>query len=145
MEITINVVNQKLRLASNLRDYVSGSQNFVKFIFNIDNSWDGLYPFAQFIQGGTTYNLYLDSNNAVYMPPEIQPGECRLTLYGANNGVRATTEALLLTIDESMLVVDAHSTDITPTLYEQLIRKIDKLATIDEIATVNETRSYVGV
>lgn len=145
MEIYINVVNQKLRLATNLTAYVSGSQNFVKFIFNLDGAWDGLYPFAQFTQGNTTYNVYLDSESSVYMPPEIKAGECELTLYGANNGVKATTTTLLLTINENMLVIDASNMDITPTLYEQLVARVDQLATIDKIATVAETKSYVGV
>lgn len=145
MEIIINVVNQKLRLATNLTTYVSGSQNFVRFVFNLDESWDGLYPFAQFIQDSRTYNWYLDQDNAVYMPSDIQPGECRLVLYGTNNGVKAITDALLLTINDSMLVIDASSTGITPTLYEQLVSKVDSLATIDSIATVAETKSYFGI
>lgn len=145
MEITINVVNQKLRLATNLRDYVSGSQNFVRFIFNLSEDWDDLYPFTQFIQNGTTYNIYLDSENSVYMPPEIQPGECRLTLYGANNGIKATTDTLRLEIDQSMLVMDANSTEIPASLYEQLVNRVDQLATIDEIATVEETQQYFNI
>lgn len=141
MEININVVNQKLRLATNLREYVSGSQNFVKFVFNLDSSWNNLYPFAQFAQNDGSYNLYLDSDNSVYMPPEIEPGECRLTLYGANNGVRATTNTLILTIDENMLVVDAQSIDITPSLYEQLVSKVDQLTTVQQYESVADMKA----
>lgn len=128
MNIQINVINQKLRLATNLKNYVAGSQEFVQFTFNISEEWDELLPFAQFIQNGSTYNVYLDSNNSVYLPSEIQAGICEVTLYGNNGRVRATTNKLKLNIDENSIVVDANSIDITPTLYEQLIAKFNKLS-----------------
>lgn len=127
MNIQINVINQKLRLATNLKNYVAGSQEFVQFTFNISEEWDDLLPFAQFIQNGSTYNIYLDSNNSVYLPSEIQAGICELTLYGNNGRVIATTNKLKLNIAENNIVVDANSIDITPTLYEQLIAKFNKL------------------
>ena len=46
MNIQINVINQKLRLATNLKNYVAGSQEFVQFTFNISEEWDDLLPFA---------------------------------------------------------------------------------------------------
>lgn len=91
MNIQINVINQKLRLATNLKNYVTGSQEFVQFTFNISEEWDDLLPFAQFIQNGSTYNIYLDSSNSVYLPSEIQAGICEVTLYGNNGRVIATT------------------------------------------------------
>lgn len=133
MNIQINVINQKLRLATNLKNYVAGSQEFVQFTFNISEEWDDLLPFAQFIQNSSTYNIYLDSNNSVYLPSEIQAGICELTLYGNNGRVIATTNKLKLNIDENNIVVDANSIDITPTLYEQLIAKFNKLSRWQQI------------
>lgn len=133
MNIQINVINQKLRLATNLKNYVAGSQEFVQFTFNISEEWDDLLPFAQFIQNGSTYNIYLDSNNSVYLPSEIQAGICELTLYGNNGRVIATTNKLKLNIAENNIVVDANSIDITPTLYEQLIAKFNKLSRWQQI------------
>ena len=60
MELLVNVNNQKLRLATNLKSLVAGSQKFIKFTFNLSEEWDDLLPFAQFIQNGCTYNEYLD-------------------------------------------------------------------------------------
>lgn len=133
MNIQINVINQKLRLATNLKNYVAGSQEFVQFTFNISEEWDELLPFAQFIQNGSTYNVYLDSNNSVYLPSEIQAGICEVTLYGNNGRVIATTNKLKLNIDENNIVVDANSIDITPTLYEQLIAKFNTLSRWQQI------------
>ena len=40
MEIKINVTGQKMKVATNLKTYVSGSQRFVKFTFHFtDDSW----------------------------------------------------------------------------------------------------------
>lgn len=133
MNIQINVINQKLRLATNLKNYVAGSQEFVQFTFNILEEWDDLLPFAQFIQNGSTYNIYLDSSNSVYLPSEIQAGICEVTLYGNNGRVIATTNKLKLNIDENNIVVDANSIDITPTLYEQLIAKFNTFSRWQQI------------
>lgn len=125
MEIIINVIGQKLRLETNLKTYVAGSQSFVKFIFKLDESWSGLTTFAQFIQGNTGYNAVLTTidgdNNCAYLPPEIGPGECKVLLYGSGGNVRATTNYLSLTIDENVLIQNASSTEITQTLYDQFV------------------------
>ena len=124
MEILVNVVGQKLKIATNLKCFVSGSQQFVKFIFNMDSEWDNLTVFAQFKQNDVAYNQYLDNDNSVYLPSEISAGTCELILYGTGNDVRATTNYLTLTIDESVLVTDAQSTEITQSLYQQLVNNV---------------------
>ena len=68
MRVYIDVVGQKLKIAINKKDFVSGSQNFVKFAFSLDADWDELTVFAQFQQDSNTYNVYLDENNCVYLP-----------------------------------------------------------------------------
>lgn len=124
MEILVNVIGQKLKIATNLKCFISGSQQFVKFTFNIDDSWDNLITFAQFRQNDVAYNQYLDANNSVYLPREIGAGACTLILYGTGGNVRATTNYLTLTIDENILVANAQSTEITQSLYEQLINTV---------------------
>ena len=124
MEILVNVIGQKLKIATNLKCFISGSQQFVKFIFNMDDSWDNLTTFAQFRQNDVAYNQYLDANNSVYLPREIGAGACTLILYGTGGNVRATTNYLTLTIDENILVTNAQSTEITQSLYEQLVNSV---------------------
>lgn len=80
MELLINVINQKLKLATNLKSLVAGTQQFIKFTFNLSDEWDDLLTFAQFIQGENAYSQYLDSDNSVYLPSEIQEGVCKLAL-----------------------------------------------------------------
>lgn len=128
MGIFINVVNQKMYITSTLDDIVAGSQEFVKFKFNFTKEWDGLTIFAQFSQDGKAYNKYLDNENSVYLPPEIGAGTCNLMLYGTNNSTIGTTNYLTLRINENILISDASSTDISETLYTQLVSRVNDLS-----------------
>ena len=140
MEIRIEVVRQKLSIASSLRKVVEGSQEFVRFVFKMDKSWDGLKTFAQFIQDGVGYNVYLDDDNAVYLPPEIKNGTCALLLYGTKGKTIATTNYITLTVDKSMMISDASSTEITIPIYNQLVNKTD-----EQIAEIrDEMESTIG-
>lgn len=133
MEIFVNVTNQKLNITSSLCNVVAGSQKFVKFKFVIGEEWNGLLSFAQFVQNGLTYNVYLDSDNSVYLPSEIKAGFCWMTLCGTDGVVVATTNRVEFRVAEGGVVVDAHSIDITPTLYEQLVEKFNKLSKWSQI------------
>lgn len=124
MDIEIKVVGQQLRTDTNLRTFVTGSQNFVRFMFDLPHEWDDLLVFAQFAQNGNGYNQYLDEENCVYLPPDIESGTCTLTLYGSGGEVIATTNYLTLTINEHNLVVDIESTDISQSLYLQLVNLV---------------------
>lgn len=130
MDIFMNVLGQKLQHASGNRTFVSGSQEFVKFRFQLSDEWEGLTIFAQFIQNGVAYNQYLDTENCCYLPAEIGAGTCTLLLYGSDNEVIATTNYLTLTIDENLLISDAQSTEITQSLYQQLVTRVNALASV---------------
>ena len=132
MDILVNVANQKLKIATNLKSLVSGTQEFIRFVFNLTSDWDELMTFAQFIQDGVAYNQYLDENKAAYLPPEIGVGTCTLMLYGSNGNTIGTTNYVTLTIDENMLIEDAQSTEISQTLYTQLVTRVNTLITWNE-------------
>lgn len=127
MQIYVNVINQKLMATTSLTNFVEGSQIFVQFTFNLDDAWDGLTVFAQFQQGENAYNVFLDDDNSVYMPTEIAAGKCTLLLYGSgsrdDDTVIATTNFLTLTVAENKVVYDAQSTEITQSLYDQMISR----------------------
>ena len=138
MDISVRVVNQELRVATPFRSLISGTQNFIKFRFLFfDDDWEGLTTFAQFTQGENSYNLYLDSEDSLYLPPEITEGVCTLMLYGsgttapnnmtANDTIRATSNAIKLKIGKNMLVEDASSIELTQTLYDQLLATMKKM------------------
>lgn len=132
MDILVNVANQKLKIATNLKSLVAGTQEFVRFVFNLTGDWDNLMTFAQFMQNGVAYNQYLDEDNSAYLPAEIGTGTCTLMLYGSNENTIATTNYLTLSIDENILVSDANSTEISQSLYNQLVSKVNALTTWNE-------------
>lgn len=134
MEILVNVANQKLKIATNLKTLVEGTQEFIFFRFNLSNDWDGLQPFAQFTQNGNSYNQYLDDDNCVALPAEIVSGTCTMMLYGSKGTKRATTNYLTLILDKNILVQDAQSTEISQSLYDQLVSQIDAVPVLIEEA-----------
>ena len=123
MQVLINVKNQKLRLCQPLNKLIDGTQEFVKFQFDLDKDWKELTVFAQFRQDGNSYNAYLDTKKCVYLPPEIKAGTCTMMLYGSANTTIATSNYLTFTIDENILIQDAQSTEISQSLYNQLVTK----------------------
>lgn len=127
MSILVNVVNQKMYISSTMEGLVAGSQNFVKFRFNLSDEWDGLMTFAQFRQGGVAYNQYLDEENSVYLPREIGVGTCTLMLYGTRDTTIGTTNYLTLKIDKNILVSDTSSTEISQSLYDQLVARVNAI------------------
>ena len=146
MNILVNVVNQRLKIATNQLEYVSGTQRFVKFTFNfLDSSWGDLTTLAQFTQGDQSYNSYLDEDNSVYLPAEIKAGKCTLMIYGTGGTVIGPSNSIELTINESGFVSDASSTEITQTLYQQLVDRVTEY-TIEVNKKVNKpTTSPNGV
>lgn len=126
MDIEVSVVNQKLRIATNLNNLVSGSNEFIRFVFDLTDDWYGLSPFAQFHQGGIAYNRSLDENNSVYLPNEIGAGTCKLTLYGSSNGRTGTTNYVTLYIDENIFVYDAIAGDGVPSAVNDRFLQIEE-------------------
>lgn len=150
--LDINVVGQNMTITNtnNKAKFVEGSQKFVYFKFTFDESWNGLTVFAQFIQNETGYNVYLDNENGAYLPAEIEHGMCLLVLYGTGGDIVATTNCLVLTIDNYKLIGDPSSTEITPTLYEQMVNLVKAAISTPLIADsvsemIDETKIYVYV
>lgn len=127
MTINVDVIGQKLKIVSNTKNLVSGSQNFIRFFFNLDSDWDGLTVFAQFQQNGNSYNQTLDGEKSAYLPAEITDGKVNLLLYGTGGTVIATVNYLTFTVDKSIIVENAHSTQISTPIYTQLINRIAAL------------------
>lgn len=123
--IKINVIGQTINFKKPSGVViVSGSQEFVKFDFTFDKSWNGLLIFAQFTQDGKSYNQYLADDYTVYLPAEITEGGCSLTLYGSKDKIIATTNTVVFDVVQSQIVADGRSTEISLSLYEQLVNRI---------------------
>ena len=140
MEIFIRVVGQQLIPPEcDMKHIVEGSQLFVKFHFIMDPSWNGLKTFAQFRQGPRSYNIYLDENNCVCLPNEIQVGRCTVTLYGTKDAIIGTTNCISFNVADNRFVSDANSIEISTPIYNQIIEQINvERARINNIAQLNE-------
>ena len=126
--IKINVIGQTINFKKKSGAIiVSGSQEFVQFDFTFDKSWNGLLIFAQFTQNGKSYNQYLADDYTVYLPAEITEGSCSLTLYGSRDKIIATTNTVIFNVAQNQLVSDGQSTEITLSLYEQLVNLVESM------------------
>lgn len=112
MDIFVNVSNQKLRVATNQKSLASGTQKFVRFVFNLSPEWDELNVFAQFRQGDAVYNYDLDENNCVYLPIEIVPGSFTLMLCGDKDHVIATSNYVTFVMNDSHFTKDGNSLSV---------------------------------
>ena len=125
MDILVTVKHQKLKITSNYKPIVGGSQKFVRFAFTLDEDWKELTVFAQFTQNGIAYNQYLNDDNCCYLPSEIVEGKCTLMLYGTGGETIGTSNYETLSIDRNILVADAQSTEISQSLYQQLVNIVN--------------------
>ena len=46
MNIIVNVANQKLKVATDLKNLVAGTRGFIHFVFKLPSEWNGLTTFA---------------------------------------------------------------------------------------------------
>jgi|GEM_PF-6611181 len=137
MDVFINVTGQKLKIASNLKDYVDGSQDFIRFVFNFnDDTWSDMLVTAQFQQNGKAYNAYLNADNSAFLPAEITEGTCRLLLFGSKYKVKATTWYIDFKVDKNNIIKNASSAALTKTDYEKLVSDVANL-----ISTGKEDKS----
>ena len=120
MEVFINVIGQKLRIATNCRTFVEGTMNFIKFTFVLSDDWAGLEKKAQFIQDGEAINRELDGNNSVYLPVEIHSGTFELVLRGGMGLTSAVTDALVLNAKRSEYRTDGKDGDYVFATVEEM-------------------------
>lgn len=128
MDVKINVVGQKLYFNANTT-IVSGSRNFVKFVFSFTKDWDMLTKYVQFIQGGNSYTTEVGNDDSCYLPYQIESGECLMHVYGlrAYNLIVATTSSLKFIVEKSDLMTGGSDIEFDD----------------ENIATVSEVEDYI--
>lgn len=124
MDILVNVTNQKLKVATNQKTFVAGTQEFIRFVFELSEDWLQLSTFVQFQQNNKSYNVYLDEENAAYLPPEIQSGEMTIALQGNLRRTIAKSSSLTFGVSVDPIKSDSNGTEITLSLYDQLAGSI---------------------
>ena len=146
MEILINVVGQKLRTTTNNKRLVAGTREYIRFIFNFSEDWTDLITFAQFTQNGKSYNKYLEEDNSVTLPQEIENGEFELALQGNLDNVVAKSFPMVFDVERDPITSDASSTEITKSLYDQMLELWGIEPTGGtHVATPEEVKTYLGI
>lgn len=131
MDICVDVIGQKLRIATNEKRFASGTNQFIRFIFHITDDWKKLAKTVVFEQGDSTYPSSLDENNAVFLPSEIKSGVFFMTLYGAGTNISAKTFPVKLIMDNEFYTSSGNNNS-------QIVVNYD-------IATLDETKMYIGI
>ena len=106
-----------------MKTIIAGTQQFIRFLFELSPNWDDMQVYAQFCQDGEAYNVLIN-NNIAYLPSEIGPGKCTLLISGSNGTKKGITNAIELNIQENVLIVNAHNTQITRDLYDQMLNLV---------------------
>lgn len=127
MIVDVEVRNQDLIVPPENEYIVEGTQEFIQFHFLLQDGWEDLTIFAQFIQDGTAYNVYLDEENSAYLPTEIVSGFVQIVLYGTGGNTVAVSNYLLVRVRRTRYVGDGQSTEIAQSLYQQLVDRVDSL------------------
>lgn len=123
MDIIVNVINQRLIVQSNHKTLVEGSNNFIRFVFNFSDDWNGMTKVALFGQDISTYAKPLDNENTVYLPSEIVRGDFALTVNGTLDEKVATTSVLYMHVDrQTPISKDMES--MPETVYDRIVLKI---------------------
>lgn len=132
MRINVEVVNQNLLIPPEDKYVVEGTQEFIEFHFNLRDGWENLVVFAQFIQEDQAYNVYLDEDNNAFLPAEIESGLLHVVLYGTAGDVIAISNNLRMRVQRTPYVGDGQSTEITLSLYQQMVDEFAQLRSTSE-------------
>ena len=131
MEIPCRVNGQRISVNLDYPYIIAGTQDFIRFVFDLPDEWKVLMPFVQFVQDDTGYNVYLDEEDwGCYFPAEIGAGTCYMVLYGSDGTVKATSCDRALKVIDNHMLVDGESTDISQSLYDQLVEMILSISSI---------------
>ena len=149
MTIIINVIGQQIAVKGHKVPLAPHSENFIKLTFLLSSEWKNFKTFAQFRQSNNPpVNVYLDESNSVYVPREIKAGNFTVMLYGAGESIIGTTNCLIFDMVDNCFSADAIETDLTPTLYQQLLNEFKsylastKVNSESATASENAAKSY---
>ena len=149
MTIIIDVTDQQIAVKGHKVPLAPHSKNFIKLTFLLSSEWKNFKTFAQFRQSNNPpVNVYLDESNSVYVPREIKAGNFTVMLYGAGESIIGTTNCLIFDMVDNCFSADAIETDLTPTLYQQLLNEFKsylastKVNSESATASENAAKSY---
>lgn len=133
-------VDKNIATISSTEPMTSGSQNVYLVEFYFSPEWDELTKVAVFRSGETVVDVLLDKSNICFMPWEVMVNPhvpVSFGVYGTKDGnvvlptIWAHTEDIL-----EGVITGVQSVPPSPTLYEQLLAKLEILDNLGDIATL---------
>lgn len=128
-------VDKNIATISSTEPMTSGSSRVYLVEFYFSPEWDDLQRVAVFRSGETVIDILLDESNICFMPWEVLVDphvQVDFGVYGTKNGdvvlptIWASTEVIL-----EGVVTGAEAQPPSPTLYEQLLAKLEFLDKLD--------------
>lgn len=138
MNIVFCVHNQVItRTDTNV--IVADSRNYLQATFIFSEEWNGKEKTAIFIHDDKAYHVLLENDKCLVPWEVIKPGVLSVSVFA---GDLITTNACVTSIKDSGYTDGTKPSDPTPTIYEQIMQKLDEIQTgtvdPDEIAKAVE-------
>lgn len=133
-------VDKNIATISLMEPMTSGSSKVYLVEFYFSPEWDDLTKVAVFRAGDTVVDVLLDESNICFMPWEVMVDHSipvRFGVYGTKNGdvvlptIWASTENIL-----EGVITGAEAQPPSPTLYEQLLSKLEILDSLGDLANL---------
>lgn len=129
MNIVFSVHNQIIeRTDANV--IVADSKNYLQSTFIFSEEWNGKEKTAIFIHDDKAYHVLLENDKCLVPWEVIKPGALSVSVFA---GDLITTNACVTSIKDSGYTDGTKPSDPTPTIYEQIMRKLDEI----QAGTVN--------
>ena len=129
MNIVFSVHNQIIeRTDANV--IVADSKNYLQSTFIFSEEWNGKEKTAIFIHDNKAYHVLLENDKCLVPWEVIKPGALSVSVFA---GDLITTNACVTSIKDSGYTDGTKPSDPTPTIYEQIMRKLDEI----QAGTVN--------
>ena len=126
MILLFNIDNQRI-ITANSRYVVADSREYLKAKFIFTPDWDGCEKTAIFSGTEKTYEVLLTGDECT-VPHEVLGGRFGVSVFGINGEMRITTDTAYITVHQSGFAEGETPSDPTPTVYEQLLGKINVVA-----------------
>lgn len=122
-------------------EIVSDAIGQFEAVFTFDEWWNGFTPTAQFTKDGKTIDCLLSNNKCIVPPEALQGGGVFYVNVFSTDGTgdRKTANEVAVPIKTSGYKKDgSHSQDPSPTVYEQLLAKVEEVKDyVDESSVKN--------
>ena len=105
---------------------VADSRNYLQATFIFSEEWNGKEKTAIFIHDDKAYHVLLENDKCLVPWEVIKPGVLSVSVFA---GDLITTNACVTSIKDSGYTDGTKPSDPTPTIYEQIMQKLDEIQT----------------